>query len=769
MLDNFWHKKERPFLGLTGMGGGVGSNLVAGGAGVPGMKATGGILHEYTDPGPGTKYRCHVFLQPGSLAVTEADGAVGTMDYLVVGGGGGASGNNGGGGGGGGVYTGSQTIAALTYPVTVGAGGKGTFTGANPGSAGNSDAPVSNALQGAPSYFTDPSGPTTRTAGGGGGSLAWCQHISVGTLAGLSPGGSGGGAGLSSPGPGGDGNNSPGALPGGGGGAQNGGGGGANGTAGNAGNQPNSRANGGDGYASTILGPYITSPAGGGYWGGGGGGCSKSTNGSGSDYKGGVGGAGGGGTGSGDSPGGGPGERSEYALNWGWYARCDPGGSPRGNNGGDGGVGTGGGGGGGGRGRNATNQPNMVGPRNYNPTWQWNNGGGDGGPGCVIFKYALPAEYDLDYTKATGGLTHKVQDPTAADDGTVYHVMIDGCYGGTGPNQKANICDDNDCKTFTVGPTSFNAHIVMVGGGGGAGAADAPNHWSGGGGGGGLVLENPALPLTASMVCKYSVGHFGRGSGSNPSANSPTQWATRGARGDCTVFGNRTSPTNVQYHYAGGGGGGGIDLGGGGAPGEPVPGTVSNTDGGGSGGGAAGSAAPGAQYSIPGPAGKPGSGATSTPTIGNGTWVSYANDGAWSRGPESPGGPGTSAGGGGGAGGAGGIADPDAAGGGAGGAAKAMPAVPNRLGVGTPGPVSGVAYFAGGGGGGGGGNSGTDSGGAGGGAGAGGVKTGNSAAAMIARTAQMTTGSGGGGAGSPAFGFGGPGGSGCIIIKYPSS
>ncbi len=33
MLGNFWFKKEKPLLGLTGMGGGVGSNLLAGGGG----------------------------------------------------------------------------------------------------------------------------------------------------------------------------------------------------------------------------------------------------------------------------------------------------------------------------------------------------------------------------------------------------------------------------------------------------------------------------------------------------------------------------------------------------------------------------------------------------------------------------------------------------------------------------------------------------------------------------------------------------------------
>ena len=31
MLENSWHKKEKPLFGLTGLGGGVGSNLVGGG------------------------------------------------------------------------------------------------------------------------------------------------------------------------------------------------------------------------------------------------------------------------------------------------------------------------------------------------------------------------------------------------------------------------------------------------------------------------------------------------------------------------------------------------------------------------------------------------------------------------------------------------------------------------------------------------------------------------------------------------------------------
>ena len=35
MFNNSWHKKEKPLLGLTGLGGGTGSPLVAGGAGSP--------------------------------------------------------------------------------------------------------------------------------------------------------------------------------------------------------------------------------------------------------------------------------------------------------------------------------------------------------------------------------------------------------------------------------------------------------------------------------------------------------------------------------------------------------------------------------------------------------------------------------------------------------------------------------------------------------------------------------------------------------------
>ena len=57
MLNNSWHKKEKPFAGYGGFGGGAGSLATAGAAG--GVDASGGIISDYTSP-TGT-YRAHVF------------------------------------------------------------------------------------------------------------------------------------------------------------------------------------------------------------------------------------------------------------------------------------------------------------------------------------------------------------------------------------------------------------------------------------------------------------------------------------------------------------------------------------------------------------------------------------------------------------------------------------------------------------------------------------------------------------------------------------
>ena len=75
------HKKEMPLLGMSGMGGGVGSNLVGGAAGP--ISATGGTKTTSGD------YTVHTFTSSGSLVV--ASGA-GNVEYLVIGGGGGGGG-----------------------------------------------------------------------------------------------------------------------------------------------------------------------------------------------------------------------------------------------------------------------------------------------------------------------------------------------------------------------------------------------------------------------------------------------------------------------------------------------------------------------------------------------------------------------------------------------------------------------------------------------------------------------------------------------------
>ena len=95
MSPNDWFKKERPLLGLLGMGGG---GLPAGGGGDP-IEGSGGYVSEYASPGsPTGYYRTHVFVSPGRFRVTTAPGSA-EFGVLLVGGGGGGGSNNGGGGG----------------------------------------------------------------------------------------------------------------------------------------------------------------------------------------------------------------------------------------------------------------------------------------------------------------------------------------------------------------------------------------------------------------------------------------------------------------------------------------------------------------------------------------------------------------------------------------------------------------------------------------------------------------------------------------------
>ena len=97
MFNNFWFRKEKPFTGFAGFGGGA-TGLGAAGGGGQYTEATGGIISDYTDPGPGKFYRAHIFTSSGTFVVSQVGGSGGgpsDVEYLVVagGGGGGAEGS----------------------------------------------------------------------------------------------------------------------------------------------------------------------------------------------------------------------------------------------------------------------------------------------------------------------------------------------------------------------------------------------------------------------------------------------------------------------------------------------------------------------------------------------------------------------------------------------------------------------------------------------------------------------------------------------------
>ena len=154
-----WFKKEKPLLGLLGMGGGGSGEAAA-------FEITGGTKH--TTP---THY-IHTFASSGSFKISNQalHPTSLTFDVVMVGGGGGAAqdkytDNRGAGGGGAGMFRTDITgisIADGDHPVTVGAGGAGSGAG-DPNVLTNSFAPF-----GSPTTFVI-SPTTTYTAGGGGG------------------------------------------------------------------------------------------------------------------------------------------------------------------------------------------------------------------------------------------------------------------------------------------------------------------------------------------------------------------------------------------------------------------------------------------------------------------------------------------------------------------------------------------------------------------------------------------------------------------------
>lgn len=158
-----WHKKERPFLGIAGFGGGVSSKLVRGRGR---FSITGGNVNAL-EPGNGWTY--HTFTSPGNLTVS----GIFTIEVLVVGGGGGGGADVGGGGGAGGVaHNSSIIIGPGTYPVTVGSAGTGGI-GPNPSSVCGTSGRTG--FNGGPSTFNG----ITALGGGGAGGWSGCPGVLV--------------------------------------------------------------------------------------------------------------------------------------------------------------------------------------------------------------------------------------------------------------------------------------------------------------------------------------------------------------------------------------------------------------------------------------------------------------------------------------------------------------------------------------------------------------------------------------------------------------
>jgi hypothetical protein len=132
-----------------------------------GVVATGGSTN---DAGG---FRIHTFLTSGSFVVTNG----GSIEYLVVGGGGsgGANSSNrsGGGGGAGGYLTGTVSLSAGTYAITVGAGGQAliTQTSASDGGASSIGTTVSVTGGGAGASVSGTTAVAGRNGGSGGGGI----------------------------------------------------------------------------------------------------------------------------------------------------------------------------------------------------------------------------------------------------------------------------------------------------------------------------------------------------------------------------------------------------------------------------------------------------------------------------------------------------------------------------------------------------------------------------------------------------------------------
>ena len=185
-----WFKKEKPFGGLGGFGGGTSGLAFAGGSST---QATGGNVNSGEAYEPGNGYAYHTFTTTNTPQTFEVLSPSLTCEILVVAGGGGGGmvdGGAGGGGAGGVAHCTSLTLTAGSYPVYVGAGDP-----VDTNTAGG---------VGTPSVFNAPA-PTTAgritALGGGQGGLGPRGAGASGTAGGSG----GGGQGFQSTGPGGPG------------------------------------------------------------------------------------------------------------------------------------------------------------------------------------------------------------------------------------------------------------------------------------------------------------------------------------------------------------------------------------------------------------------------------------------------------------------------------------------------------------------------------------------------------------------------------------
>jgi len=434
MFNNFWFRKEKPFLGLIGLGGGVGSNLVAGAFNY--VEATGGLLMDYESPSsPGTYYRAHVFTSSGTFAVS----AGGEVEYIVVGGGGGGNAEyQGAAGGAGGYLTDSGTpVSVGSYTITVGGGGAASVADNVPALPGNTS-----------SFGT----PITAYGGAGGGGKKSAADNGGSGAGGSTPsqGNAAGSYGLnpSTPAPiiatfplytpgttqGYPGGANPGSAP-----TLGGGGGGGAGGAGQGGSSPQVGGAGGIGVQApaTFRNPnnYMGAPGpGGGYFwfaGGGGGGFEP----------GGTGGGGGGGTVPAPYAGGGPGGNDPDGV---------------------------------GPTRGLTNTGGGAGAYNHPGAGTFAVGLSEGGSGLVAIVYEL--ESSVSTAKATGGIISFIHpsSPSPMAGQTIHTFISSGDFHCSQPGTPAT--------------------YLVVAGGGAGGCSNGTGDGVAGGGAGGVVSNHPDAP-----------------------------------------------------------------------------------------------------------------------------------------------------------------------------------------------------------------------------------------------------------------------------------